>query len=107
VASARLHRRTSAARWRVLEARSGEAALSHLEAGERIDVVFTDIRLAGPMSGWEVGTKFRNILPQVPIIYTSGDEPHSARAVPRSVFLAKPYEPKAVVDACRNMYARR
>jgi CheY-like chemotaxis protein len=52
-----------AAHWRVLEARSGEAAVSLLEGGQHIDVVFTDIRLAGEMSGWEVGERFRRVLP--------------------------------------------
>jgi CheY-like chemotaxis protein len=91
-----------AARWRVLEARSGEAALSHLAAGEPIDVVFTDIRLAGRMNGWEVGARFRKVLPQIPIIYTSGDALGVERAVPKSLFIAKPYEPDAIVDACRT-----
>jgi CheY-like chemotaxis protein len=34
-----------AARWRTLEARSGEAAVSVLEAGKHVDIVFTDIQL--------------------------------------------------------------
>src|SRR5204863_8318433 len=88
--------------WCVHEVRTGEAAVSLLEAGKKIDVVFTDIRLAGSMSGWEVGAKFRKALPQIPIIYTSGEALRAERAVAKSLFIAKPYEPDAIVDACRT-----
>jgi len=88
--------------WCVHEVRTGEAALSLLEAGKKIDVVFTDIRLAGSMSGWEVGAKFRKALPQIPIIYTSGEALRAERAVAKSLFIAKPYEPDTIADACRT-----
>jgi CheY-like chemotaxis protein len=92
-----------AARWRVLEASSGEAAVSLLEAGHSIDVVFTDIQLAGKMSGWEVGEQFRRVLPKIHVIYTSGNTPGVGRAVPESLFIPKPYEPEAIVEACRTL----
>jgi CheY-like chemotaxis protein len=92
-----------AARWRVLEARSGEAAVSFLEAGHRIDVVFTDIQLAGTMSGWDVGELFRRVLPNISVIYTSGNAPAVGRAVAESLFIPKPYEPEAIVEACRTL----
>jgi CheY-like chemotaxis protein len=91
-----------AAQWRTLEARSGEAAVSVLEAGKHVDVVFTDIQLGGAINGWEVGARFRRVLPQIPIIYTSGDAHPSALAVAESFFFAKPYEPNDVVRACRT-----
>jgi CheY-like chemotaxis protein len=87
-----------AAGWHVHEARTGEAAVSLLEGGKHFDVVFTDIRLAGPM----IGSRFRKALPEIPIIYTSGDALRAERAVPKSRFIAKPYEPDAVVDAFRT-----
>jgi two-component system OmpR family response regulator len=90
-----------AARLRNLEARSGEAAVSLLETGEHFDVVITDIQLAGVMSGWEVALMFRRVLPLIPVIYTSGNALEPELAVPKSRFFAKPYEPIAVVDACR------
>jgi CheY-like chemotaxis protein len=90
-----------AARFRTLEARTGEAAVSLLEGGERVDVVFTDIQLGGRVDGWEVGVRFRSLLPRIPIIYTSGEDLQPKLAVPRSLFFVKPYEPRAIVDACR------
>jgi CheY-like chemotaxis protein len=90
--------------WCVREVRTGEAAVSLLEAGKQIDVVLTDIRLAGLMSGWEVGARFRKVLPQIPIIYTSGDALRAERVVPQSLFIAKTYAPDAFVDACRTYF---
>ena len=40
--------------WLVLEARTGKEAIVHLDAAIRVDIVFTDIQLAGPLSGWDV-----------------------------------------------------
>jgi CheY-like chemotaxis protein len=91
-----------AAQLRVLDARNGEAALSLLEAGRHIDVLFTDIQLGGAVSGWDVGAKFRAMLPQIPIIYTSGNERLPALAVSKSLFVPKPYDPDAIVNACRT-----
>ena len=49
--------------WEVLESRSAEAAIAYLQAGYQIDVVFTDIQLAGHLSGWDVAEQFRAIRP--------------------------------------------
>ena len=40
--------------WLVLEATSGEEAVADLDGAEQVDVVFTDIHLPGPLSGWDV-----------------------------------------------------
>ena len=92
-----------AARWRTLEKGSGEAAVQLLETGQPIDIVFTDIQLAGAMSGWEVGVRFREKMPDIPVIYTSGAGSNSGLAVPKSIFIAKPYKIEAIEDACRTL----
>jgi two-component system, OmpR family, response regulator len=91
-----------AARLCILEARTGEAAVALLDAGKQVDVVFTDIQLGGIIDGWDVGVRFRNVHPQIPVIYTSGNTLQLELAVPKSLFFAKPYEPDAIVDACRT-----
>jgi CheY-like chemotaxis protein len=91
-----------AARLRVLEARSGEAAIFLLKVGQRVDVVFTDIRLAGVLNGWDVAVRFRKMLPEIPIIYTSGTEHEPKLAVPKSLFFTKPYEPATIAHACHE-----
>ena len=86
----------------ILEACTGEAAVALLDAGKRVDVVFTDIQLAGAMDGWDVGLRFRKVLPLIPVIYTSGNALRPELAVPKSLFFAKPYRPDAIVCACRS-----
>ena len=41
--------------WLILEASTGEEAVAYLEAGEKIDIVFTDITLGGLLNGWDSG----------------------------------------------------
>jgi hypothetical protein len=55
-----------------------------------IDMVFTDINLAGAANGWGVVDAFRAERPNVPVLYTSGKPVDPARLIPGSVFVAKP-----------------
>jgi CheY-like chemotaxis protein len=59
--------------WNVIEAESGEDALTCLDNGEEIDVVFTDIRLKGNLNGWDVGEASRRSVADLPVIYASGE----------------------------------
>jgi CheY-like chemotaxis protein len=59
--------------WLVLQARTGADAIAHLGAAERVDVVFTDIQLPGPLSGWDVADACRSSRHDMPVIYTSGN----------------------------------
>ena len=56
----------------VVGAASGEAAVEVLQLRDGIDVVFTDIQLAGTLDGWDVGETSRATHPTIPVIYTSG-----------------------------------
>ena len=66
----------------VIEAASGEEAITLCESGMSIDIVFTDINLTGRVGGWEVAERCRADQPNIPVLYTSGKtiEPH--RRVP-------------------------
>jgi CheY-like chemotaxis protein len=92
-----------AAGFRVLEASSAEAALAMAGNGHQIDLVFTDIRLSGKLSGWDVGEGFRAAAPDMPIIYASGLILEPKRDVSGSEFFSKPYEPDDIVAACRRL----
>ena len=89
-----------AAGYEVLESSTAEDAIARLAAGLRIDVVFTDIQLAGALTGWDVAEQFRAADPDVPIIYASGNAADRSRSVSNSIFLNKPYRPDDVVAAC-------
>jgi CheY-like chemotaxis protein len=86
----------------VLETATAEGALELLQAGQRIDVLITDIQLAGHLSGWDVAERFRASHPDVGVIYASGNSVERARQVADSVFVSKPFGVAALVDACRH-----
>jgi CheY-like chemotaxis protein len=77
----------------------GEAALRYLESGPEVDVLFTDINLAGRMDGSVLAERVRERRPDMPIVYCSGRYSPSALSppVPRSIFVRKPYD---VDDIC-------
>ena len=78
----------------------GEEALRYLESGADVDVLFTDINLAGRMDGSMLAREVRAQRPELPIVYCSGRYSPSALGppVPRSIFMKKPYDP---ADLCR------
>lgn len=91
--------------WQVLEASTGEAALMLPDTAGPIDLVVTDIRLAGEMTGWEVAQGIRSRFSDLPVVYVSGNSVDSARMVSRSTFLGKPCAPSDLMRACRRALA--
>lgn len=84
---------------------SAEAALGLLNAGERFDLLFTDVCL-GPISGLEVAHRVRDAFPQLPILVTSGLQPHVVvpQLRPGMHFLPKPYCMSELLDAIRRCF---
>jgi len=78
---------------------SGETALSYLDSGPEVDVLFTDINLEGRMDGSTLAKAARERRPDLPIVYCSGR--YSSTAImplmPRSIFVKKPYD---LADLC-------
>ena len=92
--------------YEVLTAETGEKALSVLRLwGERIDWLFTDVRLPGPINGWIVGSEFSLNHPLRPVIYGSGYEPDGSQQVANSVFLRKPVNLGELVAAFKGLSA--
>ncbi|TXL70613.1 response regulator [Vineibacter terrae] len=90
--------------WRVVAVPSGEQAVDTLARDAAIDVVFTDIRLGGRVSGWDVAVAARRADRMMPVIYASGrSSSSSTRRVAGSVFFDKPYQPADIKHACRRM----
>ncbi|MDP2408847.1 MAG: response regulator [Pseudolabrys sp.] len=76
----------------------GEEALRCLKADPNIDVLFTDINLAGRMDGSALAEQARRHRPELPIVYCSGRcSPSAVSPVPRSIFVKKPYD---IDDIC-------
>jgi CheY-like chemotaxis protein len=71
-------------------------ALRYLKSAGQIDVLFTDVMVPGSMDGGGLAKRARELDPELPVIYASGNtsaERHLAR-VPGSIFLPKPYDPE-------------
>ncbi|HLJ65471.1 MAG TPA: PAS domain S-box protein [Stellaceae bacterium] len=56
----------------VLEAENGAGALEQLEHGTPIDILFTDIVMAGGMTGVDLAKAARRLRPTLKILFTSG-----------------------------------
>jgi CheY-like chemotaxis protein len=85
----------------VLEAESAEDGLAILAQGDRLDLLFTDIRLPG-MDGWQLAVEIRARHADVPVIYASG---YAKRLtpLPGSKFLQKPYLPSQVLRTAAEL----
>jgi CheY-like chemotaxis protein len=77
---------------------TGDEALQYIGDGGEVHVLFTDVNLPGGMDGAELAQHARQMLPDLPIVYASRHYgPRDINpAVPRSVFVPKPYDPAAV-----------
>jgi CheY-like chemotaxis protein len=87
----------------VVETESGEEAIALCKSGMSIDIVFTDINLIGPTTGWDVAECFRNERPNGSVLYTSGKSIGGERCVVQSEFVAKPYKSADVLKACQRL----
>jgi CheY-like chemotaxis protein len=93
--------------WFVLEADTGVSALKLLRETATIDLLVTDIRLAGTMTGWDVAEAVRASRPKIPVIYTSGNPDNNGRRVPESIFLNKPVTPRELILTCHRLLPSR
>lgn len=88
-------------------AESGEEALTILRAhGRAIDWLFTDIHLPGEISGWIVGAEFNLNHPLRPVIYATASAEQASAQAAGSVFIQKPYSPRAVFQVFRDLETR-
>lgn len=90
--------------WTVLEAGSGEEALSLLGTEPRIDLLITDIRLLGALDGWDVAEAFRAVHPLIGVIYATANPSVESRLVPHSVFLVKPSRTDALTTISEQLW---
>lgn len=85
---------------------SAEAALGLLQAGERFDLVFTDVCLGG-LDGIAAAHQIKQYQPGLPVLVTSGLDPARVTAQLREgiQFLPKPYTMSELLDAIRRCFA--
>jgi DNA-binding response OmpR family regulator len=88
--------------WAVIQADAAEAAIAFLSS-HPVDVLITDIRLPGKLSGWDVADASRITKPSFPVIYASSHPDDPARRVDRSLFFDKPYNARDVATAAKGL----
>ena len=78
-----------------MEAATGEEAIALIDGPNQcLDVLFTDIRLGGALTGWDVAEIF---------LYASGNSIAPRRDVSGSEFFNKPYRIDDILEACRRL----
>jgi CheY-like chemotaxis protein len=86
--------------YRTIAVENAKAALDALANGPPVDLVFTDVMLAGEMDGLALAQSVRSLHPDVPVLLTSGYAKVllSQRGWP---ILRKPYQISALGEAVR------
>ena len=97
--------------YQVLDAVDGAGALALLEGGARIDLLFTDVVMPGPVSATELAAHARRLLPQVAVLYTSGYTRNAlldgGRLQAGVQLLGKPYQRVQLAYKVRETLRRR
>jgi CheY-like chemotaxis protein len=91
--------------YRTLEAHSARQAIDLLEKGENVDVVFSDVQMAG-MDGFELQRWLRQHRPRVKVLLASGVENVKAASGymgPPRWLLFKPYDMASLEQRIREL----
>jgi DNA-binding NtrC family response regulator len=89
-----------------LTAPTGAKALELLNAdATRFSGVITDIRLGTGPNGWDVGHRARELVPNMPVVYVSGDSKSewASQGVPNSVLIEKPFAMAQIITAISHL----
>lgn len=88
---------------RIVEAADGAEAVAFIQSGAAVDLIFTDVRMPGPVDGLALLAFVQRTLPGVPVIVSSGHlEPTVALEAGAAAFVMKPYhldDVAALIDA--------
>lgn len=84
---------------------SGEALHALGSEAYAVDVLVADIRLGGGIDGWEIARCAREIKPDLPIVYVTGDSytDFASEGVPGSIVLKKPFSLPELVGSIRAL----
>lgn len=88
---------------KVLEAANAAEALSLLDGGHTIDLLFSDIQMPGALDGVGLAAQMRDRWPRARVILTSGKQPPAA-AAEVGLFIPKPYSPEQVVSTIEGLF---
>ncbi len=93
--------------YRVLKARDATSALSIIDSGAAIDVLFTDVIMPGALKSPELARKARERIPNLAVLFTSGYTQnaivHGGRLDEGIDLLTKPYTREALARRLRQV----
>jgi CheY-like chemotaxis protein len=91
----------------VLRAENAESALAVLKGGAKIDLLFTDVVMPGPMNTREMARRARELIPGLKILFTSGYTQnaivHNGRLDADVFLLSKPYRKDDLARKLRSL----
>jgi signal transduction histidine kinase/DNA-binding response OmpR family regulator len=97
--------------YRVLKANDGQSALTILQSGIPIDLMFTDVVMPGPVRCTELARQAKQLLPAIEVLYTSGYTQnaivHGGRLDPGVELISKPYRREDLARKIRQLFANR
>jgi DNA-binding NtrC family response regulator len=92
--------------YRVITQASADHALAVLTVRSDVDVLLTNINMAGSLTGSALARIVDRRWPGLPVIATSGaGEPAPGELPDTAWFLPKPYQPSALLEAVRTALA--
>lgn len=96
--------------YRVLKAKDAHSALTIIESGMPIDVLFTDVVMPGSLKSTELASKARERMPSLAVLFTSGYAEdvivHSGKLDENVELLSKPYTREALARKLRHVLAK-
>jgi DNA-binding response OmpR family regulator len=96
----------SDAGFQIFVAMDGSSALAELHTDiNRFRAVVTDIKLGAGPDGWAVAKRARELDPEIPVVYMSGDSSNDwpSKGVPNSVMIVKPFAPAQLITAVSTL----
>jgi CheY-like chemotaxis protein len=95
----------------VLKAADGLSALTVLQSGVAIDLLFTDVVMPGPVRSPELARLAKQLLPDIEVLFTSGYTQnaivHGGRLDPGVELISKPYRREDLARKIRHILANR
>ncbi|TFW05778.1 response regulator [Oxalobacteraceae bacterium OM1] len=93
--------------YKVLKAVDGQSALSILQSGIRIDLLFTDVVMPGPVRSPDLARKAQTIQPGIAILFTSGYSQnaivHGGKLDAGVELISKPYRHEDLANKIRHV----
>ncbi len=97
--------------YRVLRANDGQSALTILQSGVPVDLLFTDVVMPGPVRSPDLARQAKQLLPDLEVLFTSGYTQnaivHGGRLDPGVELISKPYRREDLARKIRHMLANR